>query len=245
MPILGGDSIVVHTCNEVTGPTVALVGGEQLQLDEAKIRDLLSRTVEVYRHGKELMLWAEECDLEIKSFLQPTVEYKNALDHMMRVVAAMNGVIDGVEADYVYKNLDKVLGHTYRSFFDAADWLAINIREDLFNLLKPYTTSAIAAAIPSYYPEIRPGIDSICEEIASLRNDKDVASEGILSGVLKYRKVVEQLLAWRRTIWQRVPSLDDYRGKERAADRRVWLWRCGIALGAALVGWVLRTLIVG
>ncbi|MEA1950851.1 MAG: hypothetical protein U9N87_05670, partial [Planctomycetota bacterium] len=68
----------------------------------------------------------------------------------------------------------KAVGHAYRAFFDAADWLGMVLREAITATLYQYAPECISAAIPDYYATMKPRIEDICGEIAQIRDDKDI-----------------------------------------------------------------------
>jgi len=220
---------------------------DQLEFTEKQketLNDLRRRIVELYTYGKQLMLRAEECDLNVKSFMQPALEYRNAFDHSIRVDAATLGILGDGNYEYVLENSKKALGHVYRAFFDIADWLAIDIREQLFHLLgDSYSVSTIKAVLPKYYQEICPGIDQASKTIARLRGEKDVATEGILAGVVEYKRLVEQLLDWLTSIAQAIPALDEHQRRENVGQRWSRLWQVGVGLCCAAAGAILTWLL--
>ena len=120
----------------------------------------------VYGHAKALFLLAEEMDSlrqPARDFLQPAMEIRHAFDHLMR---ASDGECSEAAAD---KNIDKALGHVYRSFFDAADWICMSLRGWVIETLGEFSAKAIQMACPQYYETIRPDIDHVSREIAGLR----------------------------------------------------------------------------
>ena len=96
-----------------------------------KLIVLLQETV------KALVIWAEENDVDkLETFLQPIKEQRDALEHLCRVKAAELGLKTGGEDidKYILINIEKAIGHLYRAFFDAADFLCIILRERYYTL---------------------------------------------------------------------------------------------------------------
>jgi hypothetical protein len=120
--------------------------------------------VELHNRIKALLLFAEECEIEHRTFMAPVIQQRDALDHIMRAQAAELGMREGGD-DYIATNLDKALGHCYRAFFDIADWLSTRLRERILDALKPHSTACIREVLPEYYARWRPRIDEICREI--------------------------------------------------------------------------------
>lgn len=202
------------------------------------------KILQLHNEAKSLLLQAEETGLEWRSFLQPITEQKHAYEHIVRAQAAEFGVIRDAGEKYVTDALNKALGHEYRAFFDAADWLGVRIRELLTQLLEPYSNECICAVIPEWYREMRPKIEGLDKEIAAYRNEKDVSkNDEIIPTVQKYRAVIDELLAFHARLLQKIPALNEYAARGNQAERRSWakeilLVILGAVLGA-LAAWLL------
>jgi hypothetical protein len=74
--------------------------------------------------------------------------------------------------------------------------------------------------------------------IAEIRGKKDVSKpEQILQEVSDYKNIIKKIHAIHEQILNAVPALGDYTARERAAERRKWIW--GVAtpvLVATIVG---------
>ncbi len=193
--------------------------------------------VEVYMKGKSLLPMAEENDLEFRSFLPPTIEYRAALDHLMRAEAARLGIVPRADTqEYERLQLEKALGHVYRALFDVADWMSINLREQIYNLLIPYSGEAIKAGFPDYYEKILPELNDLTKKIAKYRNEKDVGGEPILAGTIEYSESVERLIESKKDIERAIPSIIDYQKRRRRVFRATWI---ATVVGSLLVGAIL------
>lgn len=208
-------------------------------------KDRLKEIVRIYAHAKELFLLAEETDIlrePAREFVQPVNEIRHAFDHLMRAFGDELGLKQG-DAN---ANLDKALGHVYRSFFDAADWCAINLREWVIVALEPFSVETIQSTLPSYYDRIRPEIDRISLKIAELRGAKDVTREGGLPCVEEYMRLVHQLVAHTAAIREKLGALADYearRWREKRQERgHAWALAILGAIVGALAGWLLAWL---
>lgn len=202
----------------------------------------LADIVKLYLHVKTLILYGEETFEDLDTFLQPLMELRHSFDHLIRVHGAQLGILEaqpeeagGVEK-YVEANLGKSLGHVYRAFFDAADWVCLNIRETVRKTLDGYSHDCIDAALPDYYGTFRPSIERLSREIAQIRQQKDVAASDLLPAVEQYRAIIDQLDQYLKAMFDAVPSLRECERRTASAEsrRRVFMLVYGIL--AALVG---------
>lgn len=172
--------------------------------------------VELYQRTKSLLLFAEEYNLSWKTFLQPLLEQRSALDHICRAMAVETRINAEGNHDEVPKNLDKAKGHLYRAFFDTADWLSIELRNSIIEGLNEYDSECIKKAIPNYYSKIRPDIVEINEEIAEARNNKDVTSRtGTIEQIEKYTGLIDKLSEYYKQIIKAKESLEELKNEQR------------------------------
>ncbi|MGB4062530.1 MAG: hypothetical protein WBK19_01765 [Azonexus sp.] len=144
--------------------------------DQADLEQL-KKLAELYTQAKLLILYSEEIDPSARSNIQVIKELRDALDHLMRVVAARLGdtVPAGAgEQNYCFKNLDKAIGHVYRAAFDALDGTVLSLREKIVEILKNYPQTVITKVIPDYW-QLRTSLETLTRNIASHRAAKDVA----------------------------------------------------------------------
>lgn len=202
----------------------------------AEESSILRRMVEFYEGVKALILYVEE--IEDANFGNPEMlkELRDALEHLMRVIACKTGLRNEPDIDYSETNLDKAFGHVYRAGFDALDWLSIVLRRKINRELSPYSTSAIQASLPEYYGVMRPAIEGrIAGRIAEVRASKDIGVTGRVA-IEEYAGLVFEL----KDYWGRVsaakPSLVEYADKERGERRKAWALKAVLVLAAAGVG---------
>ena len=206
--------------------------------------DIWRHIVRIHQEAKNLILKAEEFDRNFRSFLPPIFEQRNALEHIIRVRAAQLGLHRSGDEDYIKDSLRKALGHEYRTFFDAADWLAVRIREKVQDLLSGYSAECIKEVIPDYYSRMRPGIEQACEAIAEIRGEKDISrGNEALVEVERYKKEIDDLLKTHKHLLTCVPALEDYSSRTRVSRRAAWFWGLvAVIITAAigvLLGWLL------
>lgn len=202
--------------------------------------DRWDKLVRIHNHAKTVFLLAEEFDRSFRHFLQPIRELRDALEHIIRAQAAERGINEEAETKepgYVAHSYDKAIGHEYRAFFDVADWFSVCIRERITKLMKPFSQECIVAVLPDYYSSIRPRVDQICKEIATIRCRKDIAKgNDVLAEVTKYREAIDELLALYERLQVHVPAMVEWRRKKWRGG--LFAWFIGI-LTAVVTAWVL------
>lgn len=202
----------------------------------------------LYLNLKQVILFGEEFGNDFNTLLQPVMEQKHALDHIIRAEAVRNGQSKKKDEEkYILSQLEKAIGHLYRAFFDAADWSGMLIRDKVVDILEEYPSHCIDKVIPKYYPEFRPKIESNTEKIAELRGGKDVEKGGddLLSEVEKYKNVLDELYSIYKEISSKISSLQDYYSKERKKLKqernRNWLFIASISIVCAILGALLAS----
>lgn len=199
----------------------------------------LRQVTELYGKVKELILFCEENHEEFKSNLHEVKELRDAFDHLMRIFAARLGVKDEKDDRYVKENMDKVFGHVYRAGYDTLDYATLILRDKINSEVLGFSPSAIQAAIPTYYSEIRPSVESITSDIIKLRNDKDVANKSPEVFTVYFQNV-KNLQKMFDAILKAKPSLIEYSDKRKKEQLNDTLTKIaiGIAIGVimALIG---------
>lgn len=161
------------------------------------LRDFWTNYSYIHNTTKTLYILSEEYDDELSSFIQPIKEQKDSLEHIVRAYsryASIDGTISEEDEKYITQNLDKAMGHTFRSFFDCADVLSIILREKLSVELSRFSYSKIVAVWPAY-EEYRKVLVEMPARVAKLRTNKDVASgkDAIVSMVKEYKDNIDEL----------------------------------------------------
>ncbi|GMV93133.1 MAG: hypothetical protein AMXMBFR82_29110 [Candidatus Hydrogenedentota bacterium] len=198
--------------------------------------DYWKALVQVHQHTKDLYLVGEESNPELKTWLQPIREQRDALEHIVRSQARAYDIrsnADGQDpatpneddatedAEYIKSNLRHALGHEVRAFFDVADYLCIVARDNITKSMSDYENKAIADVFPSYYTEIRPDLESISKNIAKIRQKKDIAEIAECNElVVKYKDVVLTVLSKSESVSTRIPALEEYTRKNRVKQIR-------------------------
>lgn len=150
----------------------------------------------IYFLTKHYLLLSEELSEEFDTFLQPLKEHRDAFDHIARVYGShmLERKIDDVEK-YKEDNMNKAVGHTYRAFFDTADWLSYICRNKIRMLLSGYNKEQISERYDKY-DETKKILESIPKEIARIRENKDLSDDEsiLIKEVEQYSHILDQLL---------------------------------------------------
>jgi len=193
--------------------------------------------VELQQHTKNLILIAEEYDLNWNDYLQPFLEQRSALDHICRTMAVKTGINkDGSDGE-AYENLNKAKGHLYRAFFDTADWLSTRFRSLIIEEGSSYNSDCIKKAIPNYYSDIPPDIQKINTKIADIRNNKDIASQtGTINQVNEYNNLIDKLRGYYEIIIEAKESLEELKNEQRRKSWKSIIIQIVVGLLIAVVG---------
>ncbi len=209
-----------------------------------KKKELWKNICIIHQKTKKYFIFAEETEINFKTLIQPFNEIKNAFDHVVRIESVECGIQPNVDG-YLLSNLDRVLCHTYRTFFDTADFLSINIREKITELLKIYDAEVIEKAIPKYYSEYRGEIIDINEKIAKIRENKDIGNNTqLIETVNKYDKKLNSLCDIYRVVKKSLPVLEELKKKlkKKQLFRDIKYIGIGIFIGLAI--WFISYLIL-
>lgn len=141
-----------------------------------KIKELYS----VYFENRKLYIQAEELSVNMNMYIAPLVEHRDAFDHLMRCFQK----VDEGNDEYV-KEIEKALDHELRAYYDIADYICINIRDYIANVLNSMRVKDIKKIWTEYESKKRELFD-ISMDIASIRN----ARRSSIESVYKYRDEV-------------------------------------------------------
>lgn len=165
---------------------------------DMKFEEYWNDICKIHLFTKHYLLLAEELATEGDLFLQPLKEHRDAYDHVIRVYATQKGINKVKNPDsYMQKNMSKALGHEYRAFFDTADWLTLICREKINSLLCGKSREEIEKKYLNY-KELKKMLLELPNEIAQLRENKDVGKDNIslLDEVDQYVKILDKLLLY-------------------------------------------------
>lgn len=194
--------------------------------------------INLYNTIKWLYALCEETDTELNTNLQPLNEFRAALDHLMRIVAIEN--LDDYKEKDANDEATRLCSHLRRALFDICDMISINYRNKIIDVLEDYSVEEIQSALPSYYSEIRPRIETISEEIASLRTEKRFNTDkNAETAADEYPKIIEELQGYYKTINLSVPSLLEIREKRRKAESKVFIVKWVIPIATFVTGLII------
>ena len=182
-----------------------------------------SNIIRLQQEVKRLTTLAEENQLHSMEFIQPILEQRSALEHICRAKAAEVGISKRAsDREYIQKQYDKAMGHLYRAFFDVADWLGLTVKEKILDLVTPYDAEVIHDVMPEYYRDIRPRIESLVQEIAHIRSDKDIgqSSSSLIKQVGDYGDRVREIADMYAKLFPKIPALAECQAKCAQAKAR-------------------------
>lgn len=169
---------------------------------------------------KHYLLIAEELCEDNDVFLQPLKEHRDAYDHIIRIYNIPSRqtrfITDEKQMVYIEDNFRKAYGHEYRAFFDTADWLSIICRRYIRTTLKECSQERLSKF--TSYQEIKRLINDIPEQIAHLRELKDIGNESsqelfeqkqqqIISEVDSYCKILNRLIEAQKKVHLEIDSI--------------------------------------
>ena len=167
-----------------------------------KFEKIWNDICKIHLFTKHYLLLAEELSTDGDLFLQPLKEHRDAYDHIIRVYATKEKINNVENSDlYMQTNMSKALGHEYRAFFDTADWLTLICREKINKLLENISRNEIELLYPNY-KEFRKMLLSLPNEIATLRENKDVGKkdDSFLGVVDNYVEILDKLLTYYKEL---------------------------------------------
>nr|WP_297275103.1 hypothetical protein [uncultured Agathobaculum sp.] len=169
------------------------------------LREKWSMLCGIHTYTKKFFLLAEEFNLEMKTFIQPMKEQRDAYEHIVR---AYGEILESEQEDdeYVLKNFDKAISHEYRAYFDALDFLTISIRERIHHELECFSYEQIVSVFPGY-TKLKATLSEFPQTIANLRIKKDIGSIDRLELVKEYAEIGDYLLDIYQVICKKVLPL--------------------------------------
>ena len=196
-----------------------------------------------YSTIKEVFIICEETDPELKTNLQPLNEFRAALDHVMKLCYSYYGDHDEATCADQFSKLN---AHLDRAFFDICDMACINYRNMIVSSLEKYDSDVIREAVPNYYSEIRPKLDTISSQIAIYRTSKGNPECDVEKVFEDYKEVVFSVKRYFEAISKAVGSLEELqykRNEERKKERVKNHLPEYIGLIIAIIGIVIGALI--
>lgn len=141
----------------------------------------------IYMECKTLFIRSEELLSDMGFFVAPTLEHRDALEHIMRYLNLKN---NGGCSEEAIKELNRALSHELRAYFDIADFVCISIRKDIANSLKRVSNKKINEVWKEYV-DIKRNIVNVSNEIATIRENR----KGTVEYVEKYKPIIEKMFS--------------------------------------------------
>ncbi len=153
----------------------------------------------IQKKTKKVYILTEEYDEQLRSFIQPIKEQRDALEHITRALSLYYSYdnaedITPEDNDRIKRNLNSAIGHIFRAFFDSADVLSIELRKKLSLAIEKYSYEQIIKVYPNYEHD-RKVLIELPYMFASFREQKDISNsvEEIISKVNLYYTQLENL----------------------------------------------------
>lgn len=194
----------------------------------------LERLLKLYYNVKSLIIYVEEISGE--TYPQILLEQRDTLDHIMRALNRLIGAKPSDEdAEYILTNLDKAYAHLYRAGYDALDWAGVTLRDLIGEQLIDITPPTITQVFPEYYRKIKPRILEISEQIAKLRETKDIGAPN-LDSFNEYLKLIEELKGYYQKIIKIRSSLIEVEKHSRKSNIKYWVLTATLTIAGAIIG---------
>lgn len=177
--------------------------------------DRLKELYTLYDKVRQSIILAENFDKERKMYVAPINQLRSALDHIFK---AVNSADNETQSEYELKEAKE---HLDRAGYDALELLAANLGNAIVEKVAQYDTKALTAVFPTYFTEIKPKITDIKNCVATLRTDKKIDSEKSFSA---YFDQITELIDIDKKVDTMIPSLEEFKQKERKSERKAWIW---------------------
>jgi hypothetical protein len=207
------------------------------------------KIVHLYTYLKDMVIKAEELGGKRNTKIQPLLELRSAIDHFFRAKSAELDVTKKKNKEkYINYQYDKMVGHFYRGFFDAADWLSIVIRNKVEGLLDHFSYDCIRDNIPNYYTDLLGEFNKISQKVSEIRQDKDIGEDrnNLLNEVEEYKKIIDSLKINYDHIVDILPALarceDNLKQQQKKEERNRnigWLVALLISIICVIIGTII------
>lgn len=159
----------------------------------------------IYNEYKTLFIRAEEQLEEMRFFVAPMLEHRDALDHMMRYLQK-TVQRDEVAKEKALDELKMAIDHEYRAFFDIADYICITVRSRIYDSIK-HTPNWRIRSKWTTYSEDRRRITEISEKIVNIRNARETRSDSVKA----YVKMMDEVFSLHKDFVEEIePALKGF-----------------------------------
>lgn len=184
------------------------------------IEDRIAEIVVLYGKVKRLIIKSEKIEEQQRLSITAINELRSALDHLMRVFAAKNGISDNVAIDsestsdnlpapeYCEINMNKAFGHIYRAGYDAYDIISLEYIKKINSLRKTVSHGSLVKGFNDYANEVRLPFKEAIDICNEAKATKDVEALGTLAQHFgKYERATDALESIYETMEQRWPDV--------------------------------------
>lgn len=218
--------------------------------EAAELLSLYKRFVSLYRTVKSHVIASEKCDREGRLSLPAINEFRNALDHDMRVrgVTILRDLSGPDRADiapfeYCKQNISKAIGHIYRAGYDALDVISFSLLDEIGRLCDSVSQTTLVAVIPGYGSVIRSRLQDATKMCNAAKANKDVESDNVAEQHFRsYEQAIETLSEVKHTLEEHLPELRRVDAESSQAYLRQRNWTIGIGLASIVISILLTWL---
>lgn len=183
-----------------------------------KVKEKWEQLCKIHSMTKKYMLLSEEYSIDMKTYVQPIKEQRDAYEHLVRaytkyydvnIPPIFNNSTESLEnsnignEEYILKNLDKAISHEFRAYYDAIDYITLVLRNLFYNELKDFSYNDIVSVF-SGYPELKSQLLSLPEQIAEQRNKKDIGNSAQIQIAEDYGKIADDLFEKYKSLVENV-----------------------------------------
>lgn len=147
-------------------------------------------------------------------YIAPINQLRSALDHIFKAVSSAN---DQEHSAYEFKEAKE---HLDRAGYDALELLAANLGLNIIEKVSLYDNKTLTSVFPEYFKVIKPKITYIKNNVAILRSEKKIDSEMSFSA---YFDQITELIDLDKQVDVMIPSLEEFKIKERKSQCKVWI----------------------
>ena len=176
--------------------------------------DSLAELYDLYDKVRQAIILVENFDQERKMYIAPINQLRSALDHIFKAVSSAK------DEEHSAYELKEAKEHLDRAGYDALELLAANLGMNIIEKVSQYDNKALTSVFPEYFKVIKPKITDIKNNVAILRSEKKIDSEISFSA---YFDQITELIDLDKQVDVMIPSLEEFKKKERKSQCKVWI----------------------
>ena len=202
------------------------------------VEDFLDELATLYHQAKSAYILLEENNSDQSAYMGPINEFRNALDHIMKIISNKNDI------PYCRKEYDGAKRHLLRAGSDSYEFACSEMIIFIGKLIHQYTGEEIVSVLPNYY-EMRLKVIEVQEKIAEYRTIKELELKQ--SNVIEeedndekvnifnyYRQATVELIEYTKAILNKLPFIVELHKKNTRVRNIGWIIGIvGAAIGIA------------